>query len=291
MIPRVLSTLGLWIVSIAALFLFGSIAGLTLIVILALLSQAEFYGLLQKSGRTGYTLPGLVLGIALVLLSYFGSLPEFIFFALAFTALMILAELSRSPTMRRVAATFFGVLCVPFALSFIVITLKLSGDQKEGLFLAIWLILTAKITDVGGFLIGTTIGKRKMAPKISPNKTWGRSDWRNHCCRTNGRRLLSRVQRAPSPDALSNDCCPARSADLDGRDCLRSHPIATEAPGAGERLRDHNPRNRRRPRSGRQPHSKRPLRLCVDSCHCNPLGICRIMNFVTRLRFRSTDEA
>ena len=143
-----------------------------MIVILALLSQAEFYGLLQKSGRTGYTLPGLVLGIALVLLSYFGSLPEFIFFALAFTALMILAELSRSPTMRRVAATFFGVLCVPFALSFIVITLKLSGDQKEGLFLAIWLILTAKITDVGGFLIGTTIGKRKMAPKISPNKTW-----------------------------------------------------------------------------------------------------------------------
>ena len=172
MIPRVLSTLGLWIVTIVALFLFGPIAGLILIIALTLLSQAEFYDLLEKSGRTGYVQPGLALGIALLLVSYFGTFQLFIVLSLVLVVAMALAEFGRAAAMRRVAATLFGVLCVPFALSFIVITLNLLSDRIEGLFLAVWLILTAKITDVGGLLVGTAMGSRKMAPKTSPNKTW-----------------------------------------------------------------------------------------------------------------------
>lgn len=37
---------------------------------------------------------------------------------------------------------------------------------------AMWLVLTIAAADIGGFAIGKLLGKHKLAPKISPNKTW-----------------------------------------------------------------------------------------------------------------------
>ena len=172
MIPRVLSTLVLWSATIVVLFLFGPIAGLLLIVSLSILAQSEFYALLEKSGRPGYVHSGAALGTFLILVSYFGTFQFFIILSLVFLASTALAEFSRSSITRKVAVTLFGILCIPFALSFIVLTLNLTSDRKEGLLLAVWLILTAKFTDVGGLLVGKAIGRRKLAPKTSPNKTW-----------------------------------------------------------------------------------------------------------------------
>lgn len=172
MIPRVLSTLVLWSATIVVLLLFGPIAGLLLIVSLSILAQSEFYALLGKSRRLGYVQPGMALGTVLILVSYFETFQFFIILSFVFLAAMALAEFSRSSITRRVAVTLFGILCIPFALSFIVLTLNLPSDRKEGLFLAVWLILTAKFTDVGGLLVGKAIGSKKLAPKTSPNKTW-----------------------------------------------------------------------------------------------------------------------
>jgi phosphatidate cytidylyltransferase len=42
----------------------------------------------------------------------------------------------------------------------------------NGLGLIVWVVAVAKFTDVGSFVLGSAIGRLKLAPKISPGKTW-----------------------------------------------------------------------------------------------------------------------
>jgi phosphatidate cytidylyltransferase len=41
-----------------------------------------------------------------------------------------------------------------------------------GLELLIAFVLVAALDDIGGFFVGTSVGKRKLAPSISPAKSW-----------------------------------------------------------------------------------------------------------------------
>ena len=43
---------------------------------------------------------------------------------------------------------------------------------NQGLLLFIWLVAVAKFCDVGALLTGLAFGRHKMAPQISPKKTW-----------------------------------------------------------------------------------------------------------------------
>lgn len=44
--------------------------------------------------------------------------------------------------------------------------------QTDGGWLVFWVFLMVWAMDVGGFFVGKSVGGPKMAPKISPNKTW-----------------------------------------------------------------------------------------------------------------------
>ena len=35
-----------------------------------------------------------------------------------------------------------------------------------------WILLSVVATDIGAFIVGSIIGGMKLAPNISPNKTW-----------------------------------------------------------------------------------------------------------------------
>jgi phosphatidate cytidylyltransferase len=48
----------------------------------------------------------------------------------------------------------------------------LRGDTAEGRELALWLLGIVWATDTGGYLIGRRFGRAKLAPAISPGKTW-----------------------------------------------------------------------------------------------------------------------
>jgi phosphatidate cytidylyltransferase len=68
---------------------------------------------------------------------------------------------------RRVAA--FGV---PYVGASCVALTWLRGDPQVGMLLILFLLLTVWANDIGAFVVGRAIGGPRLAPSISPAKTW-----------------------------------------------------------------------------------------------------------------------
>ena len=67
------------------------------------------------------------------------------------------------------AVTFFGLIYVAWLSNFIT---RINFASADGRFFVMYLVVVTKFTDIGAYLVGTTVGKHKMIPRISPNKTW-----------------------------------------------------------------------------------------------------------------------
>ncbi|KRT73526.1 MAG: putative CDP-diglyceride synthetase/phosphatidate cytidylyltransferase [Candidatus Rokubacteria bacterium CSP1-6] len=63
------------------------------------------------------------------------------------------------------------VYCVSYAPALLI--LEIPGYEGENAKLLFFLVLVVELSDVLQFVWGKTLGHRKIAPTISPNKTWG----------------------------------------------------------------------------------------------------------------------
>lgn len=185
MIKRTLSTIVLWALVVGAVVIFGPQAGVWLLGILTVLTQYELYTLLEKADFDPQKKLGCFLGLVIILGSWY--MPKFSaihfmdaggdIFALSviLISLTVLIKPDFTENRTRIMPTLFGLLLVPYMLHFYVLLVyhfdKL-GHPNTGLFLAIWIVAVAKFTDVGGLVIGSILGRHKLAAEISPGKTW-----------------------------------------------------------------------------------------------------------------------
>jgi len=185
MIQRTLSTIVIWLLVVASVIIFGPQAGVWLLGILTILTQYELYTLLEKADFDPQKKLGCFLGLLIILGAWY--LPKFSqihfmdaggdIFAVSVIviSLTVLIKPDFTEKRTRIMPTLFGLLLVPFMLHFYVLLVyhfdKL-GLPNTGLFLALWIVAVAKFTDVGGLLIGSLLGKHKLAAAISPGKTW-----------------------------------------------------------------------------------------------------------------------
>ncbi|HXC01720.1 MAG TPA: phosphatidate cytidylyltransferase [Opitutaceae bacterium] len=180
MLQRILSTVLLWVVAIATLHYLGAPGAVWLITLLACATQFEFYRMLKRTGLDPFDRLGLTMGALIVLAPYYLEdsthrsiqTTDVLAVAVVLFALRILGEREPHNRMETLAATLFGVLYVPFMLQFLVRTIVLYDDPDTGLALGLWLVAVAKFCDVGALLTGLAFGRHKMAPNISPKKTW-----------------------------------------------------------------------------------------------------------------------
>jgi phosphatidate cytidylyltransferase len=179
---RALSTIGLWVVVGLVIYVFGCfekarVGGFLLILGLGLAAQYEAYRILEKTGATPRIGVGLLAGGVLmtsVFLGFVEITPIANYVALAWVG--VLLTLLARPLENRAwvlrFSTVFGVLYVPFLLCFLVDLAKWHVKDASGLWFALWIVATTKFTDVGGLLIGTPFGRHKIAPNVSPAKSW-----------------------------------------------------------------------------------------------------------------------
>lgn len=181
---RIISTFCLWALVVGCVVFFGTVGAVWFITAVAVLTQREFYQMVRRMGLEPFDKLGMTLGALIMLAPYYAekllpTAPElaapgtFMAVAVVAFALRILGERQPHNRVETLAWSLFGVIYVPFMLSYMVRIAVLPGpDAKSGLLLMIWLIAVSKFCDVGALLSGLAFGRNKMAPGISPKKTW-----------------------------------------------------------------------------------------------------------------------
>ena len=183
---RTSSTLLLWFIVAAIFWSMIPAAYLGLIGILILISTVEYFRMLRDAEvkcfpRFGILLAVLYCGAAYTYLVRGGTdippvLDAFTIF-LAVTGsftLQLRYPIKGIEALLAVAANTLGFLYVAYLFSFAArISFTLPGEGAvPGAFVLLWLIAVTKFTDMGAYITGSLIGKRKMIPHISPGKTW-----------------------------------------------------------------------------------------------------------------------
>ena len=71
-----------------------------------------------------------------------------------------------------IATTLFGFTYCVILFSFVPKILLLPALGSHSVLYLLYLVAVTKLSDMGAYLVGSTIGKDKLVPQISPGKTW-----------------------------------------------------------------------------------------------------------------------
>ena len=187
---RLASSLVLWTVVVAALFAsnqyFSGFCFLVIMMGLAALGLAEFYGMVERVGLVcfkGWGVFGGMLLMASTFLYLSGALGSHVApakandFETGYLILFVLGLCIRQFVSRRnqagmlaISTTLFGLMYVPWLLNFM--QKIYFFPRADGRFYLIYFLVVTKFSDMGAYLIGSLIGRHKMIPRISPSKTW-----------------------------------------------------------------------------------------------------------------------
>ena len=102
------------------------------------------------------------------------------FFPLLFIVLLLLLMIelfrNKGSVVKNLGATFLGILYIGLFSSSLILLREFYPNTNDlyynGGYLIISMLATIWICDSAAFFGGTTLGKHKLFPRISPNKTW-----------------------------------------------------------------------------------------------------------------------
>lgn len=159
---RILSALVLGPVALGAAW-FGGWAFVAMIAVATALMGWEWTRMCHgRFGPGGWVL-SLFTSVAVLLVHHA--------FAPGWTLGLVLSASILAPLLqRRSDRSFLWLFLGTFYIS--LPSIVLVGIREDGRLVLFWMLLLVWATDVGAYVAGRTIGGPKLAPKISPNKTW-----------------------------------------------------------------------------------------------------------------------
>jgi phosphatidate cytidylyltransferase len=140
----------------------------------------EFYNIARAKGLKPAQTLGISFGIAYALMVALGTqyhwaaiLPEFTLWSALFCCFLYFFIKGTSP-LQHISITIFGLIYLAVPLSCMISIVYFFGNNgiQDGRWWLFYLVAVTKMTDTGGFFIGKKFGRQKLAPYISPGKTW-----------------------------------------------------------------------------------------------------------------------
>jgi phosphatidate cytidylyltransferase len=168
-VPRVLTALTLGAIILGATIFLPDLGWAVVVSGLAVMCTIEFYALTRRDNRHPNELFGLVAVAAMpISAALWGS--QGLLGVLTALALLALTwqVIFREVTIVDSALTVFGAVYAGFMLSHLVLMRAL----PDGRWYVITLFASVWASDVGAYFAGTALGRHKMAPDVSPGKSW-----------------------------------------------------------------------------------------------------------------------
>lgn len=169
---RILATATLWVLAIGLPLFFGNWGTFALIAVFGIGAHYELLQLLRAAKLP--VEPSIAIpGFACMLLAFIffppWVAPPMAIVMIGFSLITVVCLLRSSMgDFSREAMVTLGAI-VLMLLPFGSVTLMI---HETGLILPIWVLAVTKFGDVGALLTGLWLGRHKMAPAFSPNKTW-----------------------------------------------------------------------------------------------------------------------
>jgi phosphatidate cytidylyltransferase len=185
-LPRVLTALFLvpffsWVVYL------GSVPFLAFVFLLILLALWEFHRMAEDGGYA--TQGGVGIGAGALVaasfvfpgirpsVSYLSQAPAFaVMVALLILIVREMIRRDKGLSLLRLAMSLTGILLIVWPLGYLALLRELRGTNgalmNGGLWATVFLVALIWIQDTGAWAVGLSIGKHRMAPAISPKKSW-----------------------------------------------------------------------------------------------------------------------
>ncbi len=142
-----------------------------LVAIWGLLAAFEFYRMVAASKVSPLTYFGLIWTLLFILSPHFDYAtltPLLLTSAVILSLIWLLLRRQKEGAFIGWAWTIGGILYIGWLLSYFVV-LRGLDDGRNWVFLALF---TTFASDTAAFFVGRALGKHRLAPRISPGKTW-----------------------------------------------------------------------------------------------------------------------
>ncbi len=187
LLQRILTGFGAALIIIALIFI-PRYHGLPFVLSLSLISilgASEFYNAVRRQGAE----PSDVLGFAACIVFQFIAwrsngnsldpvLPGFLTILVLASMLVELVKPKQKPILN-IGATLLGAIYCGWLFSFLsllhgvnILVKAPIVNTTQGEWLVLFVVAVTSFGDVGGFIFGSLIGRHKLAPNISPSKSW-----------------------------------------------------------------------------------------------------------------------
>jgi phosphatidate cytidylyltransferase len=157
----------------------GGLGSIVLFSLISVLALREFVTLVHSSRADHRTLvaaffiftPLQYLLVGFGWYGFFAILVPVYVFVLVPTSMVIMGDTERF--LERAATIQWGLMVCVYCVSYVpaLLLLDLSWDQPNAL-LVFYLVLVVQLSDVLQYIWGKLLGRRRIAPRVSPNKTW-----------------------------------------------------------------------------------------------------------------------
>lgn len=168
LVKRVVTATGYGATVLVALWL-GPLATGVVFGAMAAVAASEFYAMQRRECR----LPNELFGVAAAGIMPVAAALWGLSGLLAVVTALVAASLVWHTAFTQVktadtAETVFGAVYTGFLMAYLV----LIRSYEAGLILSLAVVVSVWVNDVGAYFVGSLVGRHKLAPRISPKKSW-----------------------------------------------------------------------------------------------------------------------